>query len=62
MIPQQQAATSRGLAGKIVRFELYPDSVDMYESTQGLVVTEQLPARRLLASFPIVPGRRTGGG
>ncbi len=54
MIPQEQAATSRGLAGKIVRFELYPDSVDMYESTRGLVVTEQLPARRLLASFPIV--------
>jgi hypothetical protein len=54
LIPQQEAATSRGLAGKIVRFELYPDSVDMYESTQGLVVTEQLPARRLLASFPIV--------
>ncbi|HWY29579.1 MAG TPA: zinc-dependent metalloprotease [Candidatus Acidoferrum sp.] len=58
LIPQQQAATSRGLAGKIVRFEAYPDSVDMYESTQGLVVTEQLPARRLLASFPIV--RRDG--
>jgi len=54
MIPQEAAATSRGLAGKIVRFELYPDSVDMYESTRGLVVTEQLPARRLLASFPIV--------
>ncbi len=54
MIPQEHAATSRGLAGKIVRFEAYPDSVDMYESTQGLVVTEQLPARRLLASFPIV--------
>lgn len=54
MIPQESAATSRGLAGKIVRFELYPDSVDMYESTRGLVVTEQLPARRLLASFPIV--------
>jgi len=54
LIPQEEAATSRGLAGKIVRFELYPDSVDMYESTQGLVVTEQLPARRLLASFPVV--------
>jgi hypothetical protein len=54
MIPQEEAATSHGLAGKIVRFEMYPDSVDMYESTQGLVVTEQLPARRLLASFPIV--------
>ncbi len=48
------APTSTGLAGKIVRFELFPDGVDMYESTQGLVVTEDLPARRLLATFPIV--------
>jgi hypothetical protein len=54
LIPQEAAATSKGLAGKIVRFELYPDGVDMYESTKGLVVTEDLPARRLLASFPIV--------
>jgi hypothetical protein len=54
LIPQAQAATSTGLAAKIVRFELFPDGVDMYESTQGLVVTEDLPARRLLASFAIV--------
>ena len=54
LIPQAQAATSTGLAGKIVRFELFPDGVDMYESTQGLLVTEDLPARRLLASFSIV--------
>ena len=54
LIPQEAAATSKGLAGKIVRFELYPDGVDMYESTKGLVVTEDLPARRLLASFPII--------
>ena len=54
MIPQGASPTSHGLAGKIVRFELYPDGVDMYESTKGLVVTDQLPARRLLASFPIV--------
>ncbi len=54
MIPQGQSPTSHGLAGKIVRFELYPDGVDMYESTKGLVVTEDLPARRLLATFPIV--------
>ena len=54
LIPQEIAATSKGLAGKIVRFELYPDGVDMYESTKGLVVTEDLPARRLLASFPII--------
>jgi hypothetical protein len=54
LIPQMRAATSTGLAGKIVRFELFPDGVDMYESTRGLVVTEDLPARRLLASFAIV--------
>ncbi len=54
IIPQGASPTSHGLAGKIVRFELYPDGVDMYESTKGLVVTDQLPARRLLASFPIV--------
>src|SRR6185503_12517680 len=38
----------------VVQFKLFPDGVDMYESTKGLVVTEDLPARRLLASFPIV--------
>jgi hypothetical protein len=54
VIPQEVAATSEGLAGKIVRFELFPDGVDMYESTLGLVVTEDLPVRRLLATFPIV--------
>ena len=54
LIPQGSSPTSHGLAGKIVRFELFPDAVDMYESTKGLVVTEDLPARRLLASFPIV--------
>lgn len=54
IIPQAQAATSTGLAAKIVRFELFPDGVDLYESTKGLVVTEDLPARRLLATFSIV--------
>jgi hypothetical protein len=54
LIPQARAATSTGLAAKIVRFELFPDGVDLYESTQGLVVTEDLPARRLLATFAIV--------
>ena len=54
LIPQSESPTSHGLAGKIVRFEQFPDGVDMYESTRGLVVTEDLPARRLLASFPIV--------
>ncbi len=54
LIPQARAATSTGLAAKIVRFELFPDGVDLYESTQGLLVTEDLPARRLLATFAIV--------
>ncbi len=54
IIPQARAATSTGLAAKIVRFELFPDGVDLYESTKGLVVTEDLPARRLLATFSIV--------
>src|SRR5437868_1863875 len=54
LIPQARAATSTGLAAKIIRFELFPDGVDMYESTQGLVVTEDLPARRLLTTFAIV--------
>jgi len=54
LIPQGQSPTSHGLAGRIVSFELFPDGVDMYESTKGLVVTTELPARRLLASFPIV--------
>ncbi|MEI6391385.1 MAG: hypothetical protein WCT12_09780 [Verrucomicrobiota bacterium] len=54
LIPQAPAATSSGLAGRIVRFELFPDGVDMYESTKGFEVTEDLPARRLLANFAIV--------
>ena len=53
VIPQSEAATSTGLAGKIVRFELFHDGVDLYESTQGLVVTDELPARRLITTFPI---------
>ena len=40
LIPQGQSPTSHGLAGKIVSFELFPDGVDMYESTKGLVVTD----------------------
>jgi hypothetical protein len=54
IIPQALSATSTGLAGKIVRFELFHDGVDLYEATQGLLVTEDLPARRLLTTFPIV--------
>ncbi len=54
VIPQSLAATSTGLAGKIVTFELYADGVDMFEDPDGLVVTDELPARRLVTSFPIV--------
>jgi hypothetical protein len=55
VIPQLVAATSTALAGKIVLFELFHDGVDLYESTEGLVVTKDLPARRLLTTFPIIP-------
>jgi len=54
LIPQENSPTSTGLAGKIVRFEVFHDGVDLYESTKGLVVTEDLPARRLLTTFPII--------
>lgn len=54
LIPQERSPTSTGLAGKIVKFELYHDGVDLYEATKGLVVTDDLPARRLLTTFPIV--------
>jgi hypothetical protein len=54
MIPQAGAPTSTGLMGRVVVFERYPDGLDMYESTRGLVVTDDLPARRLVTSFPIV--------
>ncbi len=59
IIPQQTSPTSTGLAGKIVRFEIFHDGVDLYESTKGLVVTEDLPARRLLTTFPIVSQTET---
>lgn len=54
LIPQSGAATSRGLAGKVVQFELFHDAIDLYEATEGLVVTKDLPSRLLVASFPIV--------
>ena len=54
VIPQVQAATSTGLAGKVITFELFADAVDMYEDVDGLVVTRDLPAKRFVASFPIV--------
>ena len=61
MIPQAQAATGTGLAGKIVKFELFHDGVDMYESVDGLVVTKELPAKRLITTFPIVETQEDGG-
>jgi hypothetical protein len=54
VIPQLVAPTSTALAGKIVRFELFHDGVDLYESTEGMVVTKELPSRRLLTTFPII--------
>ncbi len=54
VIPQLVAPTSTALAGKIVRFEVFHDGVDLYESTEGMVVTKELPSRRLLTTFPIV--------
>jgi len=54
IIPQSPAPTSTGLAGKIVRFELFHDGVDLYESSTGLVVTGDLPSRRLITTFPII--------
>lgn len=54
VIPQMVAATGTSLAGKIVRFEVFHDGVDMYESSEGFVVTKDLPTRRLLTTFPIV--------
>jgi hypothetical protein len=54
IIPQFTAATSHGLAGKIVRFELFHDGVDLYEAHQGILVTDDLPARRLITTFPII--------
>ncbi|HCR30179.1 MAG TPA: hypothetical protein DIV79_09205 [Opitutae bacterium] len=54
LIPQAGSVTGTGLLGRIVLFEKFDDSVDMYESTKGQVVTEDLPARRLLATFQIV--------
>ncbi len=54
VIPQLVAPTSRALAGKIVRFEVFHDGVDLYESVEGMVVTKELPSRRLLTTFPVV--------
>ncbi|MBC2605542.1 zinc-dependent metalloprotease [Pelagicoccus albus] len=54
LIPQSGAPTSSGMNGRVVLFELFEDGVDLYETTTGQVVTDELPARRLLTTFPIV--------
>ncbi|MBD5782363.1 zinc-dependent metalloprotease [Pelagicoccus sp. NFK12] len=54
LIPQSVAATSKGMLGRVVFFEQFEDGLDMYETTRGRVVTEDLPARRLMATFPII--------
>lgn len=54
LIPQTAAPTSTGLAGRIVTFELFHDGVDMYDASKGQVVTEDLPAKQLVTTFPIV--------
>ena len=59
VIPQIVSPTSTSLAGKIVKFQLFHDGVDLYESTDGLVVTTDLPARRLLTTFPVVSQNET---
>jgi Met-zincin len=51
---QSGAPTGFGLAGRVVRFELFPDGLDLYEAVDGLVVTKELPARRLITTFKIV--------
>lgn len=51
---QAGAPTSRSLAGRVVYFQEFPDGIDLYESVEGLTTSDQLPARRLLAKFPIV--------
>ena len=54
LIPQATVATSHGLAGLVVRFELFHDGLDLYEAVDGIVVTQDLPSRRLIATFPIL--------
>ncbi len=53
LIPQEGSPTSTAMNGKVVYFSLYSDGLDMYESTDGAVVTDDLPSNRLLAKFPV---------
>jgi len=54
LIPQNQAPTSTGLAGRLITFELFHDGVDLYDTSKGQVVTDDLPSRQLVTTFPIV--------
>lgn len=54
VIPQAGQNTSHARAGRIVTFELFHDGVDLYESPKGIVISNDLPAKRLLTTFPIV--------
>ncbi len=51
MIPQFGSATSHGNISRIVTFVRKGNDVIMLESTQGQVVTRDLPAKQILAIF-----------
>ena len=53
-IPQIGAATSHGLASRVVMFRREGGRVFMLEATQGQVVSPTLPATIILAVFPIL--------
>lgn len=48
------ASTGNSIKSRVVSFSLYDDKVYMVESTQGHVVTNDLPTSLVLASFPIL--------
>jgi hypothetical protein len=54
VIPQTQAATSHGIASRVVMFRRVGAKVFMLEATQGQVVSPALPSTLILASFPIL--------
>jgi hypothetical protein len=54
MIPQNRAPTSTGLTGRLVKFEIFHDGVDLYDTSVGQVVTDELPSRQLVTRFPII--------
>lgn len=56
-ILQQGAPTSRNMQTRIVAFRRVRDQVYLLEANQGHVVTQDLPATRILAEFPILADR-----